>query len=274
MVFFKFGPVGAEKPGVLWEGVQYDLSGLGDPAHVWQFDRETVLSSIPFLPKVKENERMGSPLRMPSKIVCVGLNYADHAQETGVELPTEPIIFMKASSAMCGPDDGLIIPRGSEKTDWEVELAVVIGKRASYVTEAEAMDYVAGYVLHNDYSERAFQMERSGQWVKGKSADTFAPMGPYLVTPDEIPDVHQLPLWLKVNGKLMQNSNTRNLVFKIPFLIHYISQFMSLLEGDVISTGTPPGVALGMVPPPYLRPGDIVELGIDGLGTQRQVCRL
>ena len=206
----------------------------------------------------------------PSKIVCIGLNYADHAEESGMDVPPEPVIFFKATSAVCGPYDDVEIPRRSSKTDWEVELAVVIGKKASYVEEEKAMDYVAGYTLHNDYSERAFQLEMGGQWVKGKSCDTFAPLGPFLATIDEIQDVNNLKLWLKVNGEMKQNSNTSNFIFKIPKLISYISQFMSLLPGDIISTGTPPGVGLGFDPPQYLKAGDVVELGIDGLGQQKQ----
>lgn len=206
----------------------------------------------------------------PSKIICIGLNYADHAAETGAELPKEPIIFFKATSALCGPDDDLIIPKNSQKTDWEVELAVVIGQEASYVDEEEAMTYVAGFAVMNDYSEREFQLERGGQWSKGKGCDTFGPLGPYLVTPDEIEDADNLPMWLKVNGKTMQQSTTAQLVFKIPHLISYLSQFMTLLPGDVISTGTPPGVGLGQKPPVFLKPGDVVELGIEGLGQQRQ----
>ena len=221
-------------------------------------------------PQVADSERLGPPVHRPSKIVCVGLNYKDHAQESNMDLPTEPIIFFKATSAIVGPNDDLLLPRESEKTDWEVELAVVIRKKANYVVEQEAIDYVAGYMLHNDYSERAFQLEHSGQWVKGKSCDTFAPLGPYLVTPEEIEDVHDLPLWLKVNGETKQDSNTANLIFTVPYLISYLSQFMSLLPGDVISTGTPAGVGLGLRPPQYLKDGDVVELGIDGLGTSQQ----
>ena len=209
----------------------------------------------------------------PSKIICIGLNYADHAKETGATPPPEPVIFMKATTALCGPFDDIIIPKNSVKTDWEVELAVVIGKRASYIDEAAAMEYVAGYCLHNDVSERAFQIERSGTWDKGKGCDTFAPLGPYLVTKDEISDLNNLRLWLTVNGKKMQDGSTANLIFKIPFLISYVSQFMTLLPGDIISTGTPAGVAMGMSPQPYLKPGDVIELGIDGLGQARQVMK-
>ena len=209
----------------------------------------------------------------PSKIICIGLNYADHARETNATLPKEPIIFFKASTALCGPNDDVIIPKNSTKTDWEVEMAVVIGKKAQYIDEENALNYVAGYCLHNDYSEREFQLERGGQWVKGKSADTFAPLGPFLATPNELQDVDNLDCWLSVNGKKLQNSNTRELVFKVPALVAYLSQFMTLLPGDVISTGTPAGVGLGFNPPVYLKPGDIVKLGIDGLGTSKQVAR-
>lgn len=209
----------------------------------------------------------------PSKIICVGLNYAKHARESGMEIPKEPIIFFKSTTALVGPNHPLIIPKGSLKTDWEVELAVVIGKKATYVNEADAMEYVAGYCLHNDYSERAFQLERGGQWVKGKSCDSFAPLGPYLVTRDEVPDPHQMHLWLDVNGKRMQDSSTSDLIFNIPHLVSYISQFMTLLPGDVISTGTPEGVGLGQKPEPwYLKAGDTIHLGIEGLGEQQQIA--
>jgi len=214
--------------------------------------------------------RLGSPVARPSKIICIGLNYADHAKETKAAIPTEPIIFFKATTALSGPFDDVIIPKNSTKTDWEVELAVVIGKKASYVDEGEALNYVAGYCLHNDLSERAFQIERNGQWVKGKSCDTFAPLGPFMATKDEVADADNLRLWLTVNGKMMQDGNTSNFIFRIPFLVSYVSQFMTLLPGDVISTGTPAGVGLGMKPPVYLQPGDVMELGIDGLGTSKQ----
>ena len=222
-------------------------------------------------PMVEKIERFGSPVKRPSKIICIGLNYSDHARESNMQLPAEPVVFFKSTTALCGPNDNVVIPKKSKKTDWEVELAIVIGKKALYVDERNAMDHVAGYVLHNDYSEREFQLERGGQWVKGKSCDTFAPVGPYFVTPDEVGDINNLRLWLTVNGKLMQDGNTSNMVFKAPFLIHYLSQFMTLLPGDIISTGTPAGVGLGQKPEPvYLRDGDVVELGIDGLGTSRQ----
>jgi 2-keto-4-pentenoate hydratase/2-oxohepta-3-ene-1,7-dioic acid hydratase in catechol pathway len=219
---------------------------------------------------VPETERLGPCVCRPSKIVCIGLNYADHARETGAAIPTEPVIFFKASTALCGPDDDLVLPRGSEKTDWEVELAVVIGRRARYVPVEDAARHVAGYALHNDYSERQDQLERGGNWSKGKSHDTFAPLGPYLATPDEVPDPHALGLWLSVNGTKRQDSSTREMVFQVPALVSYLSRFMTLLPGDVISTGTPPGVGLGLKPPVYLRDGDVVELGIEGLGRQRQ----
>lgn len=223
-------------------------------------------------PVVDPAIRLGPCIARPSKIVCIGLNYARHAAESNMAVPSEPVIFFKATSALCGPNDDVRIPRGSQKTDWEVELAVVIGKKASYVTEAESMDHVAGYCLHNDYSEREYQLERGGQWVKGKSCDTFAPLGPFLATVDEIGDPHALGLWLKVNGETVQNSNTSDLIFGIPKLVSYLSNFMTLLPGDVISTGTPEGVGLGMKPPRFLRAGDVVDLGIEGLGQSRQVA--
>ncbi len=216
------------------------------------------------------NIKITSPVARPSKIICIGLNYADHARETGATPPLEPVIFMKATSALCGPYDDIMIPKNSVKTDWEVELAVVIGKKASHVDEKYALNYIAGYCLHNDVSEREFQIERSGTWDKGKGCDTFAPIGPVLATKDEIADIDNLRLWLTVNGKTMQDGTTANLIFKIPFLIAYTSQFMTLLPGDIISTGTPAGVAMGMNPQVYLKPGDVIELGIDGLGTAKQ----
>jgi 2-keto-4-pentenoate hydratase/2-oxohepta-3-ene-1,7-dioic acid hydratase in catechol pathway len=224
------------------------------------------------LRKVPKHIRLGPPIARPSKIVCIGLNYADHAKETGAAIPPEPIIFLKSTTSITGPFDSIVIPRNSMKTDWEVELAVVISKKASYVTEAEAMEYVGGYCLHNDVSEREFQLERGGTWDKGKGCDTFAPLGPWMVTKDEVPDADNLRLWLKVNDKLMQDGNTSNFIFRIPFLISYVSQFMTLLPGDVISTGTPAGVGLGFKPPVFLKAGDIIDLGIDGLGTASQKC--
>jgi 2-keto-4-pentenoate hydratase/2-oxohepta-3-ene-1,7-dioic acid hydratase in catechol pathway len=222
------------------------------------------------LRRVDSSVRLGAPICRPSKIVCIGLNYRDHAAETGQEVPTEPVIFFKATSSLSGPNDQVVIPLGSTKLDWEVELAFVIGREARYVAKRDALDHIAGYVLHNDYSERAFQLERGGQWVKGKSADTFAPLGPFLATRDEIPDPGHLDLWLTVNGATRQKSNTEQMVFGVSDLVSYVSQFMTLLPGDVISTGTPPGVGLGMNPPAYLKPGDVVALGIQGLGESRQ----
>lgn len=277
MKLFRFGEPGQEKPGVLHDNVKLDVSGFGEDFGEQFFSSEGIerlqewlVANIDNCNKVGEDTRLGPAVARPSKIVCIGLNYADHARETNAPIPEEPIIFFKATTALCGPNDDVIIPRHATKLDWEVELAVVIGKEAKYVSEQDAMDHLAGYVLHNDYSERGFQLERGGQWVKGKSCDTFAPIGPFLATPDEIGNLNDLPLWLKVNGQLMQNSSTKQLIFKIPFLIHYLSQFMTLLPGDIISTGTPHGVGLGFKPPVYLKAGDVVELGIEGLGTSRQ----
>lgn len=277
MKLIRFGQVGNEKPGLILEGgKKVDVSTFGEDYDENFFGTNGIerlaewLKDQENLPEVSDSERLAASICRPSKIVCIGLNYAKHAAESGMDVPAEPVIFFKATSAIVGPNDDVIIPKGSEKTDWEVELAVVIGAKASYVSEADAMNHVAGYVLHNDYSERAFQLERSGQWVKGKSCDTFAPVGPWLATKDEIKDPHNLNLWLKVNGEMMQNSNTDDLVFGIPTLISYLSQFMTLLPGDIISTGTPFGVGLGLNPPVYLKDGDVVELGIDGLGTSKQ----
>jgi 2-keto-4-pentenoate hydratase/2-oxohepta-3-ene-1,7-dioic acid hydratase in catechol pathway len=225
------------------------------------------------LPALTKPVKLAAPFARPSKIVCIGLNYANHAKETGASIPPEPVIFMKSTTALIGPYDDIMLPRDSQKTDWEVELAVVIGKKASYVEEKEAMDHVAGYCLHNDISEREFQLERNGTWDKGKGCDTFAPMGPFLATTDEITDVDNLRLWLTVNGKMMQDGNTSDFIFSVPFVVSYVSRFMTLLPGDVISTGTPAGVGLGMNPPVYLKAGDVVELGIDGLGTSRQTVK-
>jgi 2,4-didehydro-3-deoxy-L-rhamnonate hydrolase len=268
MKLLQYGTPGAEKPGViLADGRVIDVSKVVSRFEAW------LAENAAREPVIRPDTRLGSPIARPSKIICIGLNYTDHAAESKMEVPKEPVVFFKATTAMTGPNDGLQIPQGAEKTDWEVELAVVIGRTARSVSEAQAMEHVAGYMLHNDYSERAWQLERGGQWVKGKSADTFAPFGPWLATRDEIPDPDRLRLWLSVNGEEKQNGNTGNLVFKIPFLVSYLSRFMTLLPGDVISTGTPAGVGLGFNPPQYLRPGDIVELGIDHLGTQKQVCR-
>lgn len=278
MKFIRFGEPGAEKPGIInRKGERIDVSAFGEDFTEHFFETEGVKRLITWLskeidacPRVTENVRLGPPIARPSKIVCVGLNYAKHAKESGMQLPKEPVLFFKSTSAICGPNDDVIIPKNSVKTDWEVELAVVIGKKASYVSEAQAMDYVVGYTIHNDVSEREFQLEREGQWVKGKSNDTFAPLGPWLLTADEIDDTNNLNLWLKLNGETMQNSNTSDMVFKIPKLISYISQFMTLLPGDVISTGTPFGVGLGLDPQRYLAAGDVMELGIEGLGVAKQ----
>ncbi len=281
MKLIRFGSVGKEKPGIIDnDGKRLDISAFGEDytENFFATDGLKRLSSWLMLhqqecPEVSDDIRLGPPLANPSKIVCVGLNYAQHAKESGMDVPAEPVLFFKATTAICGPNDDLIIPKDSKKTDWEVELAVVIGKRASYVTEEEALAYVAGYTLHNDYSEREFQLEKGGQWVKGKSCDTFAPIGPFLATEDEIADAHNLHLWLDLNGKRMQDSTTADLVFGIPTLVSYISRYMTLLPGDIISTGTPFGVGLGLNPPTYLKPGDVVELGIEGLGTARQVAK-
>lgn len=277
MKLIRFGKEGQEKPGIHLEGKNYDLSAFVKDYDESFFDQNGLekiagIVNEEKLPLINEGQRIGSPIARPSKILCIGLNYAKHAKETGAAIPTEPILFMKSTTSLTGPFDNIIIPKNSEKTDWEVELGVVIGKKASYVSEEEAMDYVAGYVLHNDVSERAFQLERGGTWDKGKGCDSFAPLGPWLVTKDEIPNPHTLRLWLSLNGKMMQDSNTDDLIFNIPQLISYSSQFMTLLPGDVISTGTPAGVGLGFSPNIYLKPGDVVELGIDGLGSSKQTA--
>jgi 2-keto-4-pentenoate hydratase/2-oxohepta-3-ene-1,7-dioic acid hydratase in catechol pathway len=281
MKLIRFGPVGAERPGLIDQnGQRRDLSHLIDDFDGTFFNNDglqqlAALSDdeISACPIVAGSVRLGPPVAQVPKIVCVGLNYARHARESGMGVPEEPVLFFKSTTAICGPNDDLVIPKNSRKTDWEVELAVIIGKRAGYVEEADAMDYVAGYTVHNDYSEREFQLEKGGQWVKGKSCDTFAPIGPFLATKDEIKDPHNLNLWLKLNGKMMQNSTTADLIFNIPHLIHYISQYMTLLPGDIISTGTPSGVGLGLSPQQYLKPGDVVELGIEGLGSCSQTAR-
>ena len=278
MKLIRIGNPGEEKPGILLDnGKRIDASGFGqdyDEAffggdgleRLAQWAKDNADSA----PKFPADARLGPPLCRPSKIICIGLNFSDHAEESGMDIPSEPIIFFKATSAFCGPNDDLIIPRGSQKTDWEVELAVIIGKKASYVTKENALDHVAGYALHNDYSEREYQLERGGQWVKGKSCDTFAPVGPFLATPDEVGDVNNLGMWLKVNGETKQTGNTSKFVFDVPHVISYLSEYMSLLPGDIISTGTPPGVGLGFNPPQYLNAGDVIELGIDNLGTSTQ----
>ncbi|MBC7946884.1 MAG: fumarylacetoacetate hydrolase family protein [Chitinophagaceae bacterium] len=279
MKLIRFGELHQEMPGIFIDNTYYDLRNFGEDYNEAFFEsnglrrlEKYVSDNRSSLTPVSPGTRIGSPVARPSKIVCIGLNYADHAKETGAPIPPEPVIFMKSTTALCGPYDDVIIPKNSQKTDWEVELAIVIGRRASYVEESEAMDYVAGYCLHNDLSEREFQLERSGTWDKGKGCDTFAPLGPWLVTKEEIADPGNLKLWLSVNGKVMQNGSTSTFIFGIPHVISYVSHFMTLLPGDVISTGTPPGVGLGMTPPLYLREGDVMELGIDGLGSSRQKC--
>ena len=278
MKLIRFGERGQEKPGVLLKdescvdasalGTDYDedFFGGGGLAKLDSWLRKNVASA----PRVAPAIRLGPPVCRPSKIVCIGLNYRDHAAETKAEAPKEPVLFFKATTSLVGPNDDLVRPRNATKVDWEVELAVVIGEKALYVSKEQALDHVAGYALHNDYSERSFQLERGGQWVKGKSADTFAPLGPFLATPDEIPNVGNLKMWLRVNGQTRQNSSTSNMIFDVATLVSYVSQFMTLLPGDIISTGTPAGVGLGMNPPVYLNAGDIVELGIEGLGESRQ----
>lgn len=281
MKLLRFGKDGSEKPGLERpDGTRIDASGFGmdwdeeffsDPANLERL-REWAAGEGESAPEIPEGTRLGPAVKRPGKIICIGLNFSDHAKESGAEPPEEPIIFFKATSALCGPDDDLVIPRGSEKTDWEVELAVVIGKRAKHVSKEEALDHVAGYALHNDYSERAYQLERGGQWVKGKSCDTFAPFGPYVATRDEIDDIGNCRMWLTVNGETKQDGNTGNMIFDVPTLVSYLSDFMSLMPGDIISTGTPAGVGLGFDPPQYLKAGDVVELGIDGLGSSKQVA--
>ena len=281
MKLIRFGTPQNEKPGVqLQDGTRLDVSAFGSDYDETFFGTEGIEKLSQWLeqhqdscPVVASDVRLGAPLARPSKIVCVGLNYAKHAEESGMAPPEEPVLFFKASSAITGPFDPIRIPKGSIKTDWEVELALVIGKKASYVSEKEALNHVAGYVLHNDVSERAFQLERSGQWVKGKSCDTFAPLGPFIATTDEIKDPNSLDLWLKLNGELMQNSNTSDFIFNVQEVVSHISQFMTLLPGDIISTGTPFGVGLGLTPPRYLKEGDEVELGIEGLGISKQICK-
>lgn len=274
MKLFRFRENNKVKPGICIGNKHYDASSVVSDYNESFFEDEfnsfaEKVSDV--LPGIEvAGKKFDSPVARPSKIVCIGLNYASHAKESKMELPKEPVIFLKSTTALCGPFDDIIIPKDALKTDWEVELAVVIGKKASYVGEKNAIDYVAGYCLHNDVSEREFQLERGGTWDKGKGCDTFAPVGPYLVTKDEIADPHNLRLWLSVNDKLMQNGNTSDFIFNIPYVVSYVSRFMTLLPGDIISTGTPNGVGLGMNPPVYLKPGDVVELGIDGLGISTQ----
>ncbi len=274
MKLIRFGEKDKEKPGLEKEGIRYDVSSIvGD--YDEDFFAQGGLEKLrdrfhTSLPVVAGEVRLGPPIKRPGKLICIGLNYRKHAAESGMEVPEEPVVFFKATSAISGSHDPIVIPRGSQKTDWEVELAVVIGKRALYISEEDAMDYIAGYMVHNDVSERAFQLERGGQWVKGKSCDTFAPVGPYLVTKDEIPDPNHLRLWLTLNGQKMQDGNTNDFIWKVQYVVAYLSQFMSLMPGDIISTGTPMGVGLGMDPPVYLKAGDVIELGIEGLGSARQ----
>ena len=282
MKLIRHGELNKEKAGIVLGDRYYDASDFGHDYNEQFFadggieklkqfvDSHTIAGGGTRLRELPAGTRLGSPVARPSKIVCIGLNYADHAKETGATPPAEPVIFLKSTTALAGPFDDIVIPKDSKKTDWEVELAVVIGKKASYVAEQDALSYVAGYCLHNDVSEREFQIERGGTWDKGKGCDTFAPLGPWLATADELGDVDKLRLWLTVNGKTMQDGTTANFIFRVPFLIAYTSRFMTLLPGDVISTGTPAGVGLGMNPQVYLQAGDVVELGIDGLGKARQ----
>jgi 2-keto-4-pentenoate hydratase/2-oxohepta-3-ene-1,7-dioic acid hydratase in catechol pathway len=278
MKLIRAGEAGKEKPGVLLRnGTRVDVSQLVSDYDERFFAEDGLDTLRQWLdrnestaPRVSSSMRLGPPISRPSKIICIGLNYRDHAAESGAEIPREPVVFMKATTSLVGPNDPVVIPRNAEKLDWEVELAVVIGKKAAYIAKEQALEFVAGYALHNDYSERSFQLEHGGQWVKGKSADTFAPMGPFLATRDEIPGPNRLGMWLKVNKEFRQNSNTAKMIFDVPTVVSYLSEFMTLLPGDVISTGTPAGVGLGMHPPQYLKAGDVVDLGIDGLGESQQ----
>ncbi|HTU36189.1 MAG TPA: fumarylacetoacetate hydrolase family protein [Candidatus Acidoferrum sp.] len=277
MKLIRFGEAGKEKPGlVLPDGRHVDASAFVSDYNEEFFGNggiarlEAWIRTNAAVPAIDPSVRLGSPIARPSKIICIGMNYRDHAAETGAPVPLEPVLFFKSTTSLVGPNDAVVIPKGAGKLDWEVELAVIIGARSSYLSKEDAISHIAGYALHNDYSERTFQFDRGGQWVKGKSADTFAPFGPFLATRDEIPNPGNLPMWLKVNGEFHQKSTTANMVFDVPMLVSYTSQFMTLLPGDVISTGTPAGVGFGMKPPKYLQPGDSVELGIDGLGESRQ----
>ena len=281
MKLIRFGADGSEKPGVqLEDGTRLDVSDFGQDYNEAFFGGDGLAQLENWL---KENQsncsvigadvRLGAPLTRPSKIVCVGLNYAKHAAEAGMTVPKEPVLFFKSTTALCGPNDDVIIPKNSEKTDWEVELAIVIGKKASYVEEADAYNHIAGYVLHNDVSERAFQIEKEGQWCKGKGCDTFAPVGPFIATKDEIKNPNNLELWLDVDGERLQHSFTSDFIFNVQEVVSYISQYMTLLPGDIISTGTPFGVGLGFNPPKYLKPGDVMELGIEGLGISKQIVK-
>lgn len=277
MKLFRFGERDRERPGVLLDGRRLDVSAAGLDYDEAFFGGDGMARLRQWLerygdsaPVVADGVRIGPPICRPSKIVCIGLNFSDHAAEAGMATPEEPIVFLKATSALAGPYDDLVIPPGAEKVDWEVELAFVIGRRASHVPMDEALGHVAGYVLHNDISERAYQLERGGQWTKGKGCDGFAPLGPVLVTPDELGDIGALGMWLKVDGRDKQRGSTAKMIFDVPFLVSYLSRFMTLLPGDVVSTGTPPGVGLGFKPPQFLHPGSIIEWGIEGLGEARQ----
>lgn len=277
MKLIRYGQAGHEKTGVVIDGKRYDTSAFAADYNESFFATDGIKRLSSFVEKNKGNlpliddaERLGPPISRPSKIICIGLNYAKHAKETNARIPEEPIIFFKSTTAVVGPNDDIMLPKNAFKTDWEVELAFVIGKKANYVSKEEAADYIAGYVLHNDLSERAFQLERGGQWAKGKGCDTFAPLGPWLVTKDEISNPNNLRLWLKLNGKLMQDGNTDDFIFDIAHVLSYLSEFMTLLPGDVISTGTPHGVGLGFNPPIFLKAGDVIELGIEGLGEAKQ----
>ena len=280
MKLFRFGEIGHEKPGIIINDIMYDVSQFVEDYNEYFFETDGVEKLKQLLAEVQDElheiptgSRIASCVARPSKIVCIGLNFADHAKESGAEIPKEPIIFFKSTTSLSGPYDEVIIPKNSTKTDWEVELAFVIGKKATYIEETDAMNYVAGYCLHNDLSEREFQLERGGNWSKGKGCDSFAPLGPFMATKDEILDVNNLQMWLNVNDKPFQKSNTNQLIFKIPTIVSYLSQFMTLLPGDIISTGTPSGVGLGFKPPIYLKEGDVMELGIEGLGTQKLIAK-
>jgi 2-keto-4-pentenoate hydratase/2-oxohepta-3-ene-1,7-dioic acid hydratase in catechol pathway len=278
MKLARYGQPGFEKPAVLLDdGTRIDVSSLVSDFTPWDLEDGAMekirAADLSALPRIDAQERIGAVVKRPGKIICIGLNYAAHAAEGGMDVPQEPVVFFKATSAITGPNDGIVIPKNSEQTDWEVELAVVIGKTCRHVSEEQAIDHVLGYCVHNDWSERDWQLHRSGQWVKGKSADTFAPLGPYLATPDEVPNPNELQLWLTVNGEKLQDSSTNDFIFNVQQVIAHLSSFMTLEAGDVISTGTPAGVGLGLKPPRYLQPGDVVELGIEGLGQQKQVAR-
>jgi 2,4-didehydro-3-deoxy-L-rhamnonate hydrolase len=281
MKLCRYGNIGNELPAICIDNQRYDVSGFGQDYTEDFFSKDGISqlkkwfeANKPNCKIIEAGVRWAPCIARPSKIICIGLNYADHAAESNMAIPAEPIVFFKSTSSIVGPNDDLVIPKNSSKTDWEVELAVIIGKKTSYVEKANAMDYVAGFCLHNDYSERAFQLERGGQWVKGKSCDSFAPLGPWLATKDEIADTNNLRLWLTVNGKKYQDGNTGNFIFSVPFVVSYLSQFMTLLPGDIISTGTPAGVGMGQKPNPiYIKEGDIIELGIDGLGVSKQVAK-